>query len=174
MVMALMTSPASCPNSAGISSGDGPAGNGGVSSTFPYLMNIIRHGAAFLANHAHKSHVNYGWSPLLASLFLPSNLPLFGRVVFLAVRLRTLRSILISQSRAFRSCGHFFLAQPWHNKAELSVLFIAVCTCSSVWALHRSLLGNKTNQEKEGVNISRILPQLFQSLDLIGHISLFQ
>ena len=45
-----------------------------------------------------------------------------------------------------------------YPKTALKLLFIAVCTCSSVRALHKSLLGNITNQEKEGVNISRILP----------------
>ena len=49
MVIALLTNPASCPKAAGIS-----AGEGGVSSTFPYLTNVAHLGAAYAAREELK------------------------------------------------------------------------------------------------------------------------
>ena len=39
----------------------------------------------------------------------------------LGINFEVLRSISNPWSRVFRSCGHFLLAQSWHNKAEVSV-----------------------------------------------------
>ena len=71
--MALMTSPASGPNASGISSGDGPTDDGGVSFTFPCLTDVARRGAAYILAMLTKATLILS-PPLMGRQFMDGHL----------------------------------------------------------------------------------------------------